>query len=345
MPREIRVGFWGIGAMGKGMVRCVSRKPGMRIVSAIVPAGHGEGADLGRLAGLPEDMGVTCMADVGRALDEGKPDVVLHATASFVREVYPQITELLKRGINVISIAEEMSFPYIREPELARSLDELAKQNGATVLGTGINPGFVLDTLIIALTGICQDVRMIKAARINDLSPFGPTVMKTQGVGTTPEEFERGLEDGSIVGHVGFPESISLIARAVGWEIDEIRQSREPIISKTYRETPHARVEPGMVAGCRHTAMGLKKGEPLITLEHPQQILPHLDGVDTGDYIQIEGTPPVNLTIKPEIPGGTGTVAIACNMIPVVIDAPPGLATMADLPVPRAILGQWRKGD
>ncbi|HWJ03170.1 MAG TPA: NADP-binding protein, partial [Verrucomicrobiae bacterium] len=140
-----------------------------------------------------------------------------------------------------------------------------------------------------------------------------------------------------------FPESIGMIAKALGWEIDEINETREPIISRVRRQTSYALVEPGNVAGCRHTAQGLYQGKVLIELIHPQQVLPELEGVETGDYINIDGEPNINLRIQPEIPGGLGTMAMAVNMIPQVIAAKSGLLTMADLPVPAALMGDVRK--
>ncbi len=76
---------------------------------------------------------------------------------------------------------------------------------------------------------------------------------------------------------------------------------------------------------------------------HPQQIEPEMVGQNTGDYVTIKGTPEVNLAITPEVEGGLGTIAMCVNMIPHVINANPGLKTMIDLPVPRAIMGDMRK--
>ncbi|MCF6097369.1 NADP-binding protein [Thermovorax subterraneus] len=340
--KNIKVIVWGLGAMGGGMARMILQKKGMEIVGAIASRQEKAGKDLGEVLNLGSKVGVTVTAEPEKALKE-PANIVLLATSSFTGEVYPQLKMIIESGKNVITIAEEMAYPAYREPEMAREIDKLAKDHNVTVLGTGINPGFVLDTLIIALSCVCMDVKKITARRINDLSPFGTTVMRTQGVGTTVEEFHKGLEEGTIVGHIGFPESISLISEALGLEIDEIKQIREPIVSKVYRETPYAKVQPGMVAGCKHIGIGLRKGEPVIVLEHPQQIRPELENVETGDYIEIEGTPNIKLSIKPELPGGIGTIAIAVNMIPKVIEAKPGLVTMKDLPVPAAIMGDVRK--
>ena len=113
--------------------------------------------------------------------------------------------------------------------------------------------------------------------------------MKTQGVGTSPEEFNRGLKEGKITGHIGFLQSVNMIADALGWELDEVVETREPIISRVNRETPHVKIGSGMVAGCNHTAKGMRNGEAVIWLEHPQQVHPQLEGVETGDYINIRG--------------------------------------------------------
>lgn len=336
---RIRVVQWGLGNMGSGMVKMVHQKKGMQVVGAIDCSADKAGKDLGEYVGL-EKSGVVISDQPEQVIKTVKPDVVLLATNSFTREVHPFIKTIVMNDANCITIAEEVAYPAAQEPDLAKEIDDLAKEHGVTVLGTGINPGFILDTLIIALTGACINVKKIKAARVNDLSPFGATVMKTQGVGTSPEEFAKGLEEGAIVGHIGFTESIYLIANAMGLDVDRVEQTREPIISNVHRETPVVKVQPGMVAGCRHCARGFVDGEVLIELEHPQQIHPEKEGVETGDFIWIEGTPNINLTIKPEIPGGIGTIAIAVNMIPqVVLKAAPGLTSMKDLPVPASVMG------
>lgn len=338
MAGSINVVHWGLGAMGGGIARLVQTRPGLISHGAIDADPGKAGLDLGEAAVMGRRLGVPVYQEPGPALEGG--DVCLIATSSLVEEVFPQIEAALEAGLDVICLAEEMAFPWASHHDLAEEIDALAKRKRCTVLGTGINPGFVLDTLIIALTGVCSQVRRIRAARINDLSPFGPTVMRAQGVGTSPEEFRRGLAGGVIVGHIGFPESIRLIARALGWEIDRIEQEREPIVSKTHRQTAYLKVEPGMVAGCRQTARAYVKGQEVISLEHPQQILPEVEGVQTGDFIWIEGEPDISVSIRPEIPGGKGTIAIAVNMIPAVLEARPGLLTMADLPVPRALIGE-----
>lgn len=333
---NVKVIIVGLGAMGAGMARMILNKKGIEIVGAVNRRSH-VGEDLSVALGTEEKLGVTISNDFEKVVKETEADIVLLNIDSFVKSVFPYIKTIVENKKNVITIAEEMAYPKTIDENLTKEMDELAKANGVSILGTGVNPGFVLDTLVLTLSAATRSIKTIKAARINDLSPFGTTVMLTQGVGTTPEQFQKGIEEGTIVGHIGFLQSVPMVAETLGIEIDEIKETREPIISKVYRETPYVKVEPGMVAGCRHIAYGYKNGEVVITMEHPQQIHPHLEGVSTGDYIDIVGDPNLSLKITPETPGGIGTMTLAVNMIPQVIAASAGLKTMVDLPVPHGI--------
>jgi 4-hydroxy-tetrahydrodipicolinate reductase len=236
-----------------------------------------------------------------------------------------------------------MAYPAARSPAIAAELHALAAAHDAAVVGTGVNPGFVLDLLVIALTGVCERVEAITATRVNDLSPYGPTVLREQGVGLTPEAFAAGLAAGTVVGHHGFPESIHMIAAAVGWDIERIEETRAPILARVERRTPFVTVAPGSAAGCLHTAVAYRDGRPAITLIHPQQVHPESEAAETGDAIEIAGTPQVRLSGRPEIAGGVATAALAVNIIPRLLAAPPGLHCMADLPVPAAMLGDARR--
>jgi len=338
----IRLLILGTGQMGSGIARLVLEKQGLQLVGAYGRRAERAGMDLGRAIGLERDLGIPVSGELSEVIEQTQPDVAIQATCSRLEDAWEEITMLVKQGVNVISIAEEMAYPAAKSSALAEELHQLAIEHDVSVLGTGINPGFVLDLLVITLTGVCSEVQSIKASRVNDLSPYGPTVLASQGVGLTPEAFEQGLKDGTVVGHIGFVQSIHMIAAALGWEIDHIEQMRESIVSQTSRETPFINIEPGQVAGCLHTASAYRQGKPVITLIHPQQINPHLDGLETGDSIEITGTPNVQLAGSPEIPGGQGTAALAVNTIPRLLNAAAGLYSMVDLPVPAAMMGDAR---
>jgi len=340
---NVKVIIWGLGAMGSGMADMLLKKKGVDIVGVA-----GRGAKLGKsmydylktergdrpdvIIGTPEEV-----------ITEKAADVVLLCTGSFTKSEFDRIKFILEKKINVVSSAEEMAYPMAQEPELSKQLDKIAKDNGVTVLGTGINPGLIMDLLVVIMTGCCEEVEHIIARRVNSLSPFGPAVMHEQGIGITEEEFREGVKNKTLSGHVGFPESIQMIADAIGWKLSKpVEQSMEPIVTDVDRKSPHGFAKAGNVAGCAMKGFGYVDGELKIEMDHPQQIEPEQVGVQTGDYVIIKGTPNINLVNSPEVPGGIGTIAMCVNMIPHVINARPGLKTMIDLPVPRVIMGDMR---
>jgi 4-hydroxy-tetrahydrodipicolinate reductase len=326
----------GTGQMGSGIARLVIERPSLSLAAVWARRQARAGLDVGRAVGLGRDLGLAIAADLGAVVTRARPDVAIQATCSRLADAFDEIALCVRGGASVVSIAEELTWPRATSPALADRLDRMAREHRVAVLGTGVNPGFVLDLLVAALTGVCARVSSIHARRVNDLSPYGPTVLAAQGVGLAPEAFHRGVAEGRVVGHVGFRQSMALLGTALGWEIERVEETREPIISGVRRETPFVVVEPGQVAGCLHTAVAYRAAEPAITLVHPQQVRPELEGVETGDAIEIAGEPTVRLAGRPEIPGGAATIALAVNAIPCVLGGRPGLLTPLDVPVPTA---------
>jgi 2,4-diaminopentanoate dehydrogenase len=352
---KIKVIIWGFGAMGSGMAEMLLGKKGVEIIgvcdshpdrkgkvmlSILEKHGNISSSDINNI----NNTEILIKEKIEDIVSPDCADVVLLATDSFTKKAYDKIVYLLKNKLNVISTAEEMAYPSASEPELTKLMDKIAKENGVSVLGTGINPGLIMDLLVVLMTGASIDVEHIKAERVNSLSPFGPAVMEEQGVGLTKQAFINGVKDGSLAGHVGFNESVGMITDAIGWKLsNSVKQTQEPIITTVPRKTKYIEVEAGNVAGCSMNGYGYVNEELKVEMVHPQQIEPESEGIKTGDYVTIKGTPNINLSIKPEVPGGIGTIAMCVNMIPQIINASPGLKTMLDLPVPRAIMGDMRE--
>ncbi|MBN1983624.1 MAG: saccharopine dehydrogenase NADP-binding domain-containing protein [Chitinivibrionales bacterium] len=343
MREKIRVVVLGTGHMGSGILELLTQKQGLDICGVYSRRKERAGQDVGDILKHSQKMHVAISTDYKKLLQQTKPDIVIQSTCSTMQEASQEIEAAIGAGADVITIAEEASFPWYGSEKIAQNLDQLARRNNVTVLGTGINPGFVLDLLIIVLTGVCYRVDKIVASRINDLSPYGHSVLTTQGVNLKPQDFEKGVKDGSVVGHFGFPESMSMIARALGWKLDKIEQFREPIVSSVKRESAIGTIMPGYTAGCKHTGIGYMNGKKVIELIHPQQVHPEMENTETGDYLEIHGEPTIKFSGVPEIPGGKGTIALAVNMIPKVLDAESGFKTMADLPVPSALMADVRE--
>jgi 4-hydroxy-tetrahydrodipicolinate reductase len=341
---NVRVAIWGFGAMGSGMAKMLLKKKGVEVVAVVDRNAARVGKDMYEVLGVErgDRNPVIISNDFDATITEKCADVIMTATDSYTKEAFPRLKACLEKKINVISTAEEMAYPQAQNPELAAELDRIAKENGVTILGTGINPGLMMDLLVVCMTGCMEDVDNIIAKRVNSLSPFGPAVMHEQGVGMKVDDFMKGVEDGTLAGHVGFHESVQMIADAIGWKIDKFEQQMTPIVTNIDRKSPYGFAAAGDVAGVNMTGQGYVDGNVKLHMIHPQQIEPELVGTQTGDYITIMGSPNINMSNTPEVEGGIGTYAMCVNMIPHVINAAPGLQTMIDLPVPRAIMGDFR---
>ena len=341
---NIKVAIWGFGAMGQGMARMIIGKTGIEIAGICCRNKGRQGKMMSEVLDMQlNQLDVPVINDIDQVVQPKSVDIVLLCTDSFTAGAMPKLEALIAKGVNVITIAEEMAWPWAQQPELAAQIDALAKEAGVSVLGTGINPGMVMDLLAVVLSAAMTDVTHVKCERVNSLSPFGGTVMEEQGVGISLDEFEARTATGTMAGHVGFAESIAMVGAGMGIEYDEFQQQMKPILTDVDRKSPHGFAAAGNLAGVNMTGQGLRGGKVVIDMYHPQQIEPHLAGVSTGDYITLTGSPPISMSITPEIEGGLGTIAMGVNCIPQVINADPGLISMLDIPVPRAVMGDFRK--
>lgn len=334
---EVKAVLVGVGAIGCEIGRLLLRKKGVKIVGAVDAAPNKAGRDLGEVMGLNEKLGITVLKDISEL--NVKADIAIHATVYALGKAYPQIIELVKRGLNVISTCEELSYPFIVSEELSKNIDDLARKHGVTVLGTGINPGFLMDTLVILLTTVCQDIKRIYVERVMDAAKRRLPFQIKIGAGLSVEEFKEKISRGDITGHVGLKQSIAMIADALGLRLERIEEEPiVPIVAESEVKSDFITVKPGSVAGLLQRAHGVINGEQMITLSFKAYI-----GADEEyDSIIIDGVPSVNEKISPCVHGDKGTAAVIVNMIPRVINAPPGLKTMKDLQVPSAILGDMR---
>jgi len=335
--KEIRVVQYGVGPIGSELVKYAVRKQGMRFVGAVDIDKNKVGKDLGELT-VGQKLGVKVTDDVTTLLRRAKPDVVLHSTGSYLKDIEPQLLEVIDAGGDIVSTCEELSFPFLRNPKIAKEIDAHARKKRVTVLGTGVNPGFVMDTLVIATTTVCQHVSRIHSMRVQDASRRRLPFQKKIGAGLAQEEFRVKVSNGTIR-HVGFAESIAMIASALGWKLDGIEERVEPKIAEVAVTSGYIHVEPGQVAGVNQTAWGIMNGERVITLN----LQAYLGCPDPRESIVIEGDPPIDLTIKNGVHGDIATAAVVVNCIPKVIAAKSGLITMKDLTVPSAWFGDLRQ--
>jgi 4-hydroxy-tetrahydrodipicolinate reductase len=224
--------------MGGGMAKMLLEKKGVDIVGACARPPKA-GKSMYEVIGVPRGSKPEVIVGAPEDIIKDKcADVVLLCTDSYTEKAFDRIKLILEHHINCVTCAEEMAYPQAQKPELAKKLDEIAKANGVSVLGTGINPGLIMDLLVLIWTGCCESVDSITSRRVNSLSPFGPVVMKEQGIGLPVDEFKKEAKEGTISGHIGFHESITMIADALGWKLDKIEQSMDPIVTEVDRKSP-----------------------------------------------------------------------------------------------------------
>lgn len=316
-----------MGPIGLGIVEVLLARPWVKLVGAIDIDKNKVGKDVGELLDNRRRVGVTVSDKASEVLKRASADIVTHATSSFMKGVHPQIIQILEHGASVVSTAEELSYPFVKYPEMAKELDELARESNAVVLGTGVNPGFLLDTLAVALSGVCQKVNSIRAERVVDASRRRLPLQKKIGAGLSPAEFERKVAEGTIK-HVGLPESVGLIALAMGWRVGEIQERISPVIAESEVNSEYIKVAPGSVAGVRQVAKGILAGQELVVLD----LRMYLGAQNLHDSVLIDGVPPVDMTIRGGVQGDRATPAIIVNSIPKIRGLEPGLRTMLDLP-------------
>jgi 4-hydroxy-tetrahydrodipicolinate reductase len=309
--------LFGLGAIGVGIGRVAASREGLTIVGAVDSAPALTGKPVYEALGLEGGPDTPIFSDVRDALGALQPEVVLHATGSYLPDVLPQLLECARGGANVVSTCEELSYPWRRHPELAKQLDAEAKAHAVTLLGTGINPGFVMDTLAVALSAACDGIRHIRLARIVDVSKRRPQLQQKVGVGLTLDEFDVRVKNGRF-GHVGLQESCWLLAEGLGWRLDTLDETIEPVAGPD-----------GAALGMRQTATATVDGRTVI-----EALVQMSSGATSPrDEIEIDGTPPVHLTIAGGIMGDTATAAVIVNAVPRVVAHTAGLVTMTDLPV------------
>jgi hypothetical protein len=333
MDRPIRVALYGVGVISGFIANALLKKEGVEIVAAVDIAEDKVGKDLGDLLGLNKKLNLTVASNVTEVFSQTKPDIVIHATSSNLRQVEEQIVACIKERVSLISTCEELSYPYWKNNSIAEELDKLAKEYGVSVLGTGINPGFLMDTLPITVTAPCLSVKRIKVTRMMNSGRRRIPYQKKVGTGLTKQEFREKIKKKEITGHVGLDCSIAMIAASLGWKLDEILElPPKPVLANRRIRTNYTTIAKGRVAGLRSRAYGVVNREKKIELE----FVSHAGVKEEYDSVEIEGNPNVRMKIEGGVHGDVGTTAMIINSIPKVINAQPGLHTMNRLPIPSA---------
>lgn len=325
----IRVMHVGLGPIGAGVVRQVAERKGFRIVGAADIDPNKIGRDLGEVAGLGRALRVKVSGEVRKAIKASRPDVVVLCTSSSLKRVTPQIEEILALKVPIVSTTEELAYPTKANLKHARAIHQRARKSKVAVLGTGVNPGFVMDALPIALSGVCERVDAVRIDRIQDARIRRLPFQQKIGTGLTREQFQKKVDDGS-VRHVGLTESISMIADAFGWKLDRVTDEIQPKMATETVSSEYLAVDPGFVCGIVQDGVGYRNGNPVITL-HMEA---YLGAPESYDAVEIDGSPALKMKLAGGVHGDIATASIVVNSLVKILEVSPGLHTMRDMPLP-----------
>jgi hypothetical protein len=326
---SIRVLHMGLGPIGVAVVRQVASRKGFKIVGAVDIDEAKVGKDLGEVAALDRKLKIEVSDKLAKTIKQAEPDVVALCTSSSLKRVMPQLEALIAAKMPIVSTTEELSYPFYSNKRLAKQIDRLARKAGVAVLGTGVNPGFVMDALPITLTGVCERVDTIRVDRIQDARSRRLPFQEKIGSGLTADEFQARVEGGT-VRHVGLTESIAMIADAMGWKLDRITDEIKPKIAEKPVSSQFLSVKKGQVCGIIQDGVGYRDDKAIVTL-HMEA---YLGAPESFDSVRVDGSPALTMKIAGGVHGDVATASITVNSIPKVMGAPPGLHTMRSLPIP-----------
>ncbi len=337
--RVPRIAVCGLGSIGMSVSRLlIDERTGFDFVGAATLETELLGANVGEVVGATKSCSATISSSLENLL-EAEPDLVIYATGSFLSSIDSDVRRIIAAGANLVSPCEELAFPFKRDNEWSKEIDELARIADVTILGTGVNPGFIFDSFLLAASGSSWDVESIQGRRVVNVSGFGENIHLRLGIGYTQEEFDAGHEAGSIAGHVGFPESIEIVAERLGVSLDgDIVEEFTTMIAKSDAPTKYGSVPAGKTEGFVQRATGFVDGKAFIQFELVLHLRPEEVGMKPADIFEIRGSHPVHVTVQPGMDAIPATAAQLVNAIPGVLGARSGIVTVKDLPAASAWL-------
>ena len=325
--KPIKVVQVGLGPLGLKIADFIAKRSGIETVAAVDKNPDLIGQDMHHLAGSGLD-GVLVADDFATAIQDQEIDVAILTTVSDMVRITPQIEEIVKHGIPVVSTCEELCFPWDNWPDESARIDKAAKAAGVAVVGTGVNPGFLMDALPTFMTAVCQGIDSIEINRFQDAQFRRVPFQRKIGAGLSLSEFEERKTAGTLR-HVGLTESMQLIAHRMGWKLDHTEDIINPVIAEEEIKAPSMTIPKGHACGVSQIGRAYAEDQLKITLIFQATV----GESESYDEIVIKGEPNIHSKIQGGVNGDIATSAIVINTAQQVLKAAPGLRTMADIPV------------
>ncbi len=324
----IPVVLMGLGEIGRAIGRAVLARDGLELVAAVDRHPSLAGRPLADvLGGFATDLAIE--PDLAAALERARGGVVLHAAGSRFLDVLPDLRTAVRGGAHVVSTCEELANPRLDHEAEADALDRLCEEHRVAVVGTGVNPGFVLDRLPALLAQVTGEVRHVRGVRVVDVARRRPALQRKVGVGLSEEEFQAAY-DRAEIGHVGLVHSAALVAEScLGLEEYEVDEELAPLVADEDADAG-VPVRRGQVAGIQQTARVYAEDREVVRLE----LTIAVGAEDPRDEVELDADPPVRVLVPGGVDGDTATATAVANAIPAVVERH-GLLTVLDLPAGR----------
>ena len=326
---KIRVMHVGLGPIGAAVAGQLLVRRGFQIVGAVDVDPQKVGRDLAQVLGLGRQLRIRVSDSIRSTIRKTRPDVAVLCTSSSLKVVSRQFEEVLAHQVPIVTTTEEAAYPARSNRAVARRIDAAARKANVAVLGTGVNPGFTMDALPIALSAVCERVDRIEVERVQDARIRRLPFQQKIGAGLTRKQFQARVEAGT-VRHVGFTESIQMIADAMGWRLDRIVDRVVPRLAAGPVRSDFVEVAAGQVCGLIQTGAGYIGDDPKVSL----RLEAYLGAPESYDAVLIQGSPRIYSKIDGGVHGDIATASITVNSIPAVIAAAPGFHTMRDMRLP-----------
>ena len=307
----VRVVLCGMGAIGTEILGYLLKRS-HEVVGVVDNDPEKVGRSVAELTGLP--LAIRVSGSIRDVQLDGA-DVAILSTRSRIAELVDDITYAASRGVDVVTTSEEMAFPAYAGAEHVLALDKVAKDNEVSIVGVGVNPGFVMDWVPALVQSATKSPTSIHVVRSVDVSRRRRQLQAKTGVGHTRAKFEKEMEEG-VLGHVGLIESAHLIALSLGKPLEGLKHGVFPVVgSEDY------------VMGVRQFAEG-KAGDCLIRLDLEMT----MTSADF-DVVEVKGDPDLKLRFEKGVFGDSATVALTVHAVERIGRAKAGLITVLDLPL------------
>ena len=323
---------YGLGPIGQEILKKGVKDEAFNVIGGVDINPDVVGRPLSSIISADEPAEAFIVSDVSELADQANSfhnKIAFHATGSSVPAVWPQIRQLLDHGYHVVTTCEELLYPWDRYPSLSQEIDDYAKSKGLSVLGTGVNPGFVMDSLPLTATAVTDQVQAVKVIRQVNVGERRVPLQKKVGIGKSERKF-RELAQAGDIGHVGLEETARLVAAGLNVSIDQLETTLEPTFAEKDHELSWLTLKSGEVSGQYQQVKAVTSEGVTIEMELTMAL-----GVESKDEIIVNGTDPVHFLIPNGIFGDTATASMIINTGKrVITQQKTGLLTMLEAGLP-----------